>query len=122
MNVEQQELYCHDCDRYVQFPVDLDMDGNHVFKCPNCGHEHCRVVKDGKITDVRWDSRNGPTIPVQRQYITYSYQSYTDTSTGSSTFLKSAWADSTATYTYGTDSYTFSYIFDNTGGTVGQMG
>lgn len=119
MRVEQQELYCHGCDKYVQFPVDMDMDGNHVFECPNCGHEHCRVVKDGKITSVRWDRRNGPTIPVQTRYITYSYQSITDTSTSSSTFLKASWADSGATYTYGTDSYQCSYTFQTTGGTVG---
>lgn len=58
----RQELWCHSCDHYVQFVCDLSRDGNHVLECPNCGHEHCRVVKDGKITDIRWDQRNGPTI------------------------------------------------------------
>jgi len=121
MNIEQQELYCHGCDKYVQFPVDLDMEGNHVFKCPNCGHEHCRVVKDGKITDVRWDRRNGPTIPVQTQYITYTTVSINDSSASGSTFLQTAWADSTATYTYGSDSYSCTYTYQGTGGTIGQM-
>jgi len=60
----RQELHCHACDRFVQFVVDLDLNGNHVLNCPNCGHEHCRVVRDGVITDIRWDSRNGPTWPV----------------------------------------------------------
>ena len=55
----RQELYCHACDGYVQFIVDLSLNGNHVLHCPNCGHEHCRVVRDGVITDIRWDSRNG---------------------------------------------------------------
>lgn len=58
--VERQELHCHNCDKHVQFNIDLSMNGNHVLKCPNCGHEHCRVVKDGIISDIRWDSRNGP--------------------------------------------------------------
>lgn len=57
----RQELWCHACDHHVQFICDLSLDGNHVLHCPNCGHEHCRVVKDGVITDIRWDQRNGPT-------------------------------------------------------------
>jgi DNA-directed RNA polymerase subunit RPC12/RpoP len=55
-------LHCHECGKYVQFDLDLSMDGNHVLKCPNCGHEHCRVVQKGKITDTRWDQRNGKGI------------------------------------------------------------
>lgn len=34
--------------------MDLDI----VLECPNCGYEHCRVVKNGKITSDRWDQRN----------------------------------------------------------------
>jgi hypothetical protein len=57
--IERQELYCHNCDRYVQFDLDTELDGNHVLDCSNCGHEHCRVVRNGKITGDRWDRRNG---------------------------------------------------------------
>ena len=66
--IERQELFCHACSKYVQFDLDLGLDGNHVLNCPNCGHEHCRVVKNGKITDVRWDQRNEPTIGVTAIY------------------------------------------------------
>jgi hypothetical protein len=61
---QRQELYCHGCDTYIQFVMDLRNDGNHVLTCKKCGHEHCRVVKDGKITDIRWDQRNGSTLRV----------------------------------------------------------
>ena len=57
-NSEKQELWCHECESYVQFPIDLSMDGNHVLNCPKCDHEHCRVVENGRITSTRWDSRN----------------------------------------------------------------
>lgn len=57
--IERQELHCHNCDMFVQFDIDTELDGNHVLECPNCGHEHCRVVKNGVITDRRWDQRNG---------------------------------------------------------------
>lgn len=56
--MEKQELFCHACDKYVQFDVP-ETDGNLIVVCPNCKHEHCRVVKDGVITGDRWDSRNG---------------------------------------------------------------
>ena len=56
--IERQELYCHGCGKYVQFNVDLALGSNHVFNCPTCGHEHCRVVVGGRITGIRWDSRN----------------------------------------------------------------
>lgn len=65
----RQMLECHNCGKVVGFTIDLDLDGNHVFECPNCGHEHCRVVKNGIITDFRWDSRNGPTYQAQYVYI-----------------------------------------------------
>ncbi len=55
---ERQELYCHGCSQYVQFNIDVSLNGNHILKCPECNHEHCRVVKDGVITGDRWDNRN----------------------------------------------------------------
>ena len=58
MSIERQELWCHHCSRYVQFSLDVSLDGNHVLDCPNCGHEHCRVVSRGRITSDRWDTRN----------------------------------------------------------------
>jgi len=56
--VERQELHCHECDGYVQFDIDLEIDGNHILECPKCGHQHCRIVQKGKISDSRWDARN----------------------------------------------------------------
>lgn len=103
--LERQELYCHDCGHYVQFNIDTALDGNHVFKCPVCGHEHCRVVKNGEITDIRWDSRNGMTHQVSISTVTYSTQStYAVTSSTSSTsvdvggYLGQSWANSATTY------------------------
>ena len=98
--IERQELYCHDCTQYVQFDVDLELDGNHVFNCPNCGHEHCRVVKNGRITDIRWDRRNGPTVYVPRVTITSSttstYDLYAADSGTRSFYLYQAWSTSTS--------------------------
>ena len=95
---EPQELHCHNCNQYVRFDMDLSQDGNHVLKCPNCGHEHCRVVKDGRITGIRWDSRNGPRV--QAHSISYGLTS--TTSSTSATFYFGAWTSSVAYQTSGT--------------------
>lgn len=56
--IERQELHCHDCGKYIQFDLDLEVEGNHVLECPVCKHQHCRVVQKGKVSDIRWDARN----------------------------------------------------------------
>ena len=90
--LRRQSLECHNCNKVVEFTIDLDLDGNHVFECPNCKHEHCRVVKKGKITDVRWDQRNGPTY--QCTYVTYT------SATTSTAFVYSYNIDTCTTGTY----------------------
>ena len=66
--IERQELWCHACERYVQFDIDVSLDGQHVITCPNCGHEHYRIIKNGVITEARWGSSNGY---IGNTYITY---------------------------------------------------
>jgi hypothetical protein len=88
----KQELHCHECDKYVQFDLDLSINGNHVLNCPNCGHEHCRVVEDGVITDDRWDSRNYTYIIPSNQ-IAWTTVSIDSTSTSSSYTLTGSWAN-----------------------------
>jgi len=95
MEKEKQELYCHECGMYVQFELDLGLNGNHVLKCPNCNHEHCRVVKNGKITDERWDSRNN-TYSVS--YATFSTSSLCLYSTDSTGYMVGSWFNSSSTY------------------------
>lgn len=103
--LERQEIYCHACGQYVQFDIDLSLNGNHVFKCPNCGHEHCRVVDNGRITGERWDSRNGGmtyTVTNVTFSNTSSYQSYASVSsqpvsTVGSYYLWQAWSGTTST-------------------------
>lgn len=96
--IERQELHCHDCNRYVQFNLDMELNGNHVLECPNCGHQHCRVIKDGKITSDRWDTRN------QNVYyainISYSLASTYTTSTANSSFTYSSWMNTSSGSAY----------------------
>lgn len=52
------DMHCHACSKGFVAELDFDVDGNHVVLCPRCGHEHCRVIKQGKITSERWQGRN----------------------------------------------------------------
>jgi len=94
----RSELWCHDCDSYVQFTLDDELNGNHVIKCPKCGHEHCRVIKDGKITGDRWDSRNGQTFYAYSVTFTSTSSEITysgNTTVANSSFLYSSWTITT---------------------------
>lgn len=69
---QRQELWCHACNNYVQYNIDVEQNGNHVIICPNCQHEHCRVIRNGIITEARWSRRNGgyPNFNQQNAYYT----------------------------------------------------
>lgn len=101
--IERQELYCHNCRKYVQFDVDLSLNGNHVIECPSCKHEHCRKIKDGIITEDRWDSRNtdnsfylNATNITYTVTSTYDYYSSTDSTIGYTYMSNSTISSTTA--------------------------
>lgn len=60
------DMHCHQCSKGFVAELDFSLNGNHVVECPRCGHEHCRVIKDGKITGDRWDSRMDRVDVAQR--------------------------------------------------------
>lgn len=96
--IERQELHCHNCNGYVQFDIDIHLNGNHVIICPNCKHEHLRVVKNGIITDERWGSRNINTQMYTATGTTYTTASYSATATATTSvdmYLSSSWLNST---------------------------
>ena len=51
------DMYCTECSKSFIAELDYAIDGNHVVECPYCSHEHCRVIKGGKVTGDRWESR-----------------------------------------------------------------
>ncbi len=105
--IESQELHCHACGQYVQFRLDMNMNGAHVLNCPHCGHEHCRVVQDGIITEDRWDRRNGGQpmfrIAGATTTTTSTFTSYNGTQTGTGNYLLyQSWSATSDTSTGGT--------------------
>lgn len=56
--LQRTSVHCHQCSKYFIAEINFDLNGDYVIECPYCSHEHCRTVKDGKITEARWDGRN----------------------------------------------------------------
>jgi transcription elongation factor Elf1 len=59
------EFYCQGCDHYTYVWLNLNLTGNHIMNCPNCGRKHYRAVKKGIITRDRYDK----TLPDNHEII-----------------------------------------------------
>lgn len=49
------EFWCWECKHYIYVKLNTGLEGNHIMNCPNCGHQHYRVVKNGIITGDRFN-------------------------------------------------------------------
>lgn len=83
------DMDCHQCSKTFIAELDFSINGNHVVECPRCGHEHCRVIKDGVITSERFDSRSD-RIDVDKRCVWKSDVLQGQTSTVSA-FIRDAW-------------------------------
>jgi DNA-directed RNA polymerase subunit RPC12/RpoP len=86
------DLYCHECDKNFIALLDYSIDGNHVVECPHCGHEHCRVIKGGMVTDDRWDGRNSNQNAIKPRRV-WKHNSLPMTSNTASDFIRQRWLD-----------------------------
>lgn len=50
-------MRCTNCTKGFVAELDFGIDGDHEILCPHCGHEHCRRIEKGRITDFRWSTR-----------------------------------------------------------------
>jgi DNA-directed RNA polymerase subunit RPC12/RpoP len=88
--LQRTKMHCHECNKNFIAELDFDINGDHVVECPWCGHEHCRTIKDGKITGDRWDGRNGNRIDVEKRSVWKSSVIQAKTSTVAH-FLRERW-------------------------------
>lgn len=66
---QRTEVHCHECNKTFIAELDFDVNGDHSIICPICSHEHCRTIKDGKITGDRWSTRPDKKISVDKRSI-----------------------------------------------------
>ncbi len=88
------DMHCHGCSNGFVAQLDYDIDGNHIVECPHCGHEHCRKIEKGKITDDRWDGHNNKVaVPARRVLKHTSLKMQTTTA---SEFIRDRWLNKEA--------------------------
>ncbi len=87
------QMNCHHCHKDFLALVDYSISGKHIIECAHCGHEHCRVIKDGKITEERWTSKPQRPDEVTRCRRTWKHGSIQAASTSTSEFIRSRWLD-----------------------------
>jgi predicted RNA-binding Zn-ribbon protein involved in translation (DUF1610 family) len=44
-----QEFYCGECIGFIRLAINANLNHEFWFECPNCGHQHRRVIRDGVI-------------------------------------------------------------------------
>jgi len=84
------DLHCTECGKNFIATLDYDIDGDHEIICPHCGHQHCRVIKNGVVTSDRWSSRNGTPTEAKTQRL-WTDESRKIQTSGASHFLREKW-------------------------------
>ena len=87
--VRRTDMYCTECSKNFIAQLDFGLDGNHIVECPYCGHEHCRVIKDGEVTGERWESR-AQRIDVAKRCVWKSDSRPIQTTTAAA-FIREVW-------------------------------
>ena len=64
---EKFQFHCTECSKYFDFLLNTALNGNYRIHCPNCGHIHYRTLKNGDITDTRFD-KNDNNILIEDIY------------------------------------------------------
>lgn len=82
---------CTHCDKGVVAKIDYEIEGDHVIVCPWCGHEHCRVIKAGVVTEIRWESRYHPDQVRVASRNVWKSSVIQATTTSTSQFLSDVW-------------------------------
>jgi DNA-directed RNA polymerase subunit RPC12/RpoP len=85
------DMHCTECSKNFIAQLDYSLDGNHVVECPHCGHEHCRVIKDGRVTSDRWDSRS-QRVDVHKRSV-WKHDSQPIQTSSASMFIRQRWLD-----------------------------
>jgi len=49
----KEEFYCQECHKYFLTFLRDNFYGNYTIECPNCGHHHYRIIKEGLVTEQR---------------------------------------------------------------------
>jgi|APSaa5957512622_1039677.scaffolds.fasta_scaffold137168_2 DNA-directed RNA polymerase subunit RPC12/RpoP len=84
----RSDAHCTECSKNFLSEIDVRINGNHTIICPYCGHEHFRKVKDGEVTEDRWDSATGTYNTFAKVWKSNNFPIQTSTA---AQFLRDKW-------------------------------
>ena len=87
--ITRTDMHCSECSKHFIGELDFSINGNHIIECPMCGHEHCRVILEGKITSDRWSTRQQRVDAKSRRVWNSSVQQMQTSAT--SAFIRDKW-------------------------------
>lgn len=87
------DLHCTECHKGFIAELDFGLDGNHIIECPWCGHEHCRVITAGRVTEDRWSSRAQRPDGDLRALRVWKHDVLPMQTTSASHFIRQRWLD-----------------------------
>ena len=88
--IVRTDMHCHACNKYFLAELDYDIDGQHSILCPHCNHKHMRYIKNGFVSDQRWDSDNEPSMVVENRRV-WKHSSLEMKTTVTSEFIRNRW-------------------------------
>ena len=94
--IVRTDMHCHECSKGFIAELDFSVNGDHVVECPRCGHEHCRTIRDGKITGERWSTRNGREGAVSKARSFWKSDVLPAQTSVAAMFLRDLWLNRTA--------------------------
>jgi len=62
------EFYCDQCKSYSLVNIQQDIDGLHIISCGKCKHHHYRIIKDGIISEFRYDGKALDNLKINKLY------------------------------------------------------
>jgi len=76
----------------------MSLNGNHRIHCPNCGHIHFRLIRDGDITGIRFtDNPNDPIVddlqPMKASCRDYQVETVEENLPTEKGFMKRLWQE-----------------------------
>lgn len=88
-------LNCTECGKQFVALLDYSITGNHIIECAHCGHEHARVIENGRVTEDRWSTRYGTdkTRDAHRPRRVWKADSLKASTSSASEFIRQKWIE-----------------------------
>lgn len=97
MNKHQGEvrtpMECTHCSKHFVALVDYSLNGNHIIECAWCGHEHHRVIRNGKITEERFGSSSGDKRDAHKPRRVWKHNALPISTSSAAHFIRDRWLD-----------------------------